>query len=102
MDDSIGALGMWIAVGALGVSFWVAMTPVLKAFAERISGKHAGDERIAELEARLAALEQRGFTTGEVEQAYVRIAELEERVDFGERMLTQLQPAQVLRPEEPA
>jgi|CXWL01.1.fsa_nt_gi hypothetical protein len=87
MGDTVGALGFWIAMAVIGASFFAAVTPVIKAFAERISGGNA--ERMAELESRIAHLEERGLTSGEVEAAYGRLAEMEERVEFTERMLTQ-------------
>lgn len=88
MGDGVGALAFWIAIGAMGVSFWAAMTPLIKAFARRIEGKGgAEDERTLALEARLEALEQRGMTSGEVEAQFTRLAEVEERLDFTERLL---------------
>lgn len=57
------------------------MSPLIKAFAARIEGK--GN---AVLEQRIVELEQRAQ---EDEQAQHRIAELEERLDFAERLLTQ-------------
>lgn len=87
MGDTVGALGFWIAMAVIGASFFAAVTPVIKAFADRISGGNA--DRIAELEARLLHLEERGLTSGEVEAAYGRLAEMEERVEFTERMLAQ-------------
>ena len=74
-------------MAVIGASFFAAVTPVIKAFADRISGGNA--DRIAELEARLLHLEERGLTSGEVEAAYGRLAEMEERVEFTERMIAQ-------------
>ena len=88
---------MWLAIGAGQIAFWIAMTPIIKAFAERISrGKGGGPaaERLEHLEARLAAIEGRSPNTGEVELQHARLAELEERLDFTERMLTQQSGAQ--------
>lgn len=87
MGDGIGAFSFWLAMGGIGCTAMWAISPVLKAWADRISGGNS--ERIAELEGRLAHLEERGLTSGEVEQAYARLAEMEERVEFAERMLTQ-------------
>ncbi len=81
-----GEFAMWIAVGAGQIAFWFAMTPVIRALANRIGGRGRASE-IAELEVRLEALEQRGFTSGEVESQFDRLAEVEERLDFTERML---------------
>jgi hypothetical protein len=87
MGDGIGAFSFWLAMGAIGCTTMWAISPVLKAWADRISGGNT--QRIAELEGRLAHLEERGLTSGEVEQAYARLAEMEERVEFTERMLAQ-------------
>ncbi|MBP6444831.1 MAG: hypothetical protein KA267_12460 [Gemmatimonadales bacterium] len=87
MGDGVGAFSFWIAMAVIGASFFAAVTPVIKAFADRISGGNA--DRIAELEARLLHLEERGLTSGEVEAAYGRLAEMEERVEFTERMIAQ-------------
>ena len=91
-----GEFAMWIAIGAGQIAFWIAMTPIIKAFAERISRKGGGPvaERIEQLEARLAGLEGRSPNTGEVDLQQERLAELEERLDFTERMLTQQAGAQ--------
>jgi hypothetical protein len=85
-----GYFAMFLAVGAA----WVALLtgPVGHAIARRIAGKRAepgpgttglstgemAAERIAEVEARLAELESRQD----------RLLELEERLDFAERLLT--------------
>lgn len=82
---------MWLAIGAGQIAFWFAMSPLIKAFAERISrrGGGASAERLEHIEARLASLEGRSPNTGDVELQHERLAELEERLDFTERMLTQ-------------
>jgi len=95
MGDGVGDLAFWTAIGAIGVSFWMAMTPLIKAFARRIEGKGGpGEERILALEARLEELEHRGMTSGEVEVQFTRLAEVEERLDFAERLLTKHDAAQ--------
>ncbi len=95
MGDGVGDFAFWIAIGAIGVTFWMAMTPLIKAFARRIEGKHAtGDERMLALETRLEELEHRGMTSGEVEVQFARLAEVEERLDFAERLLTKNDVAQ--------
>jgi hypothetical protein len=83
-----GEFAMWLAIGAGQVAFWWAMGPLIKAFADRIARRGVGGERLELIEARLAALEHRNPTTGEVELQQQRLAELEERVDFTERILT--------------
>lgn len=90
-----GEFAMWLAVGAGQVAFWVAVYPLISAWAERIKARGrpeiaGGEARIAELEARLERVEGRSPITGEVEAQYQRVAELEERLDFAERLLTQV------------
>ena len=90
MGDGVGDLAFWLAIGAGQVAFWSAMTPIMKAFAKRIEGRHgAPDEHLAALDARIAAIEDRALTSGEVDNQFLRLAELEERLDFAERLLTQ-------------
>ena len=48
-----------------------------------------GREELEELRARVEDLERRGLMSGEVESHYSRLAELEERLDFAERLLAQ-------------
>ena len=97
MGDGVGDLAFWIAIGLGQFAFWSAMGPIIKAFARRMESKTGpGDERMLMLEARLADHEQRGLTSGEVEAQYNRLAEVEERLDFAERLLTKtsLPPAE--------
>lgn len=79
--------------GLAGLAWLLLRGPVGKAIAGMLEGSGAGDpvmvQRVADLEARLADVEQRGLTSGEVEHAYARIAEVEERLEFTERMLAQ-------------
>ncbi len=86
MNDSIGTFGFWIAIGLMSMAFWGAMTPVLKAWADRIRGSVP---QPADIEARLDALEAGRPVTGETDLVYQRMAELEERLDFTERLLAQ-------------
>jgi|GEM_PF-1205676 len=93
-----GEFAMWLAIGGGQVAFWVAMSPLIKAWAERIRGKGqpeiaGGEARIGELEARLERMELRSPITGEVDAQDHRLAELEERLDFTERLLTRVDPA---------
>jgi hypothetical protein len=76
-----------VAPTIAAIAFFVTVVMIFrgaigKAIARRIEGKGGADpaltERLEELEHRLA----------EVEQDRVRVAELEERLDFAERMLT--------------
>lgn len=85
----LGEFAMWMAIGAGQIAFWVALRPVITAFANRISGNKVSSESLMLLEQRLAMLEDRGSVSGEVEAQHGRIAELEERLDFAERMLAE-------------
>lgn len=96
MGDGIGDFAFWLAIGAMGIGFWVAMTPLIKALADRVRGPG----RIpADLEARIEALEATRPITGETDAVYHRMAELEERLDFAERLLAQeREPARIEEP----
>lgn len=86
----LGEFGMYLAIAVTMGSFFGVTAPVFKALAKRLEGRSASDDaRIAMLEARLDSMEGRALTSGEVDNQFVRIAELEERLDFAERLLTQ-------------
>ena len=85
-----GEFAMWLAIGAGQLAFWWAVSPLIRAFADRSARKGGPSmERLEQLESRLVSLEGRSPNTGEVEVQHERLAELEERLDFAERMLTQ-------------
>lgn len=63
------------------VTVLILRGPLGRAFARRIEGRSSEAPELAE---RVADLEQR---LAELEQERVRMAELEERVDFAERLL---------------
>ena len=89
----LGEFAMWVAIGAGQVAFWIAMYPLITSLAERIRGRGAP---AAELHARIEALEARSPITGETDLVHQRVAELEERLDFAERMLArQGEPARL-------
>ncbi|MGH7586611.1 MAG: hypothetical protein ACREMH_10215 [Gemmatimonadales bacterium] len=92
-----GEFAMWLAIGAGQVAFWVAMYPLFTSLAERIRGRAAAP---ADLEARIEALESRSPLTGETDLVHQRVVELEERLDFAERMLARQGEAARL-PEAP-
>lgn len=87
--------GLFVAgMAGLAAMGWLLLRgPVGKAIAGILEGQGQGDEllsqQVADLEARLAEIEQRGLTSGEVEQAYARLSEMEERLEFTERLLAQ-------------
>jgi hypothetical protein len=78
---------VFIVVAALAASV-IILWPLMRAFARRVEGKGTGD---AALRAEVDQLQAR---LGEVETLHLRIAELEERVDFAERLLAQTHDAQ--------
>lgn len=82
--SAAGELGMWLAIGAGQVAFWMALYPVISALADRI--RHRGPA-VPELGERLRALEERSPVTGEADLVHQRLLELEERLDFAERFL---------------
>jgi len=63
------------------VAATVILWPVMRALARRLEGKGPGD---AALRVEVEQLQQR---LGEVDHLHQRVAELEERIDFAERML---------------
>lgn len=82
-----------LAIVTVSISMaWLAyklLSPLIRAFAARIEGKAS-----MALEQRLADLEQR---VHEGDQAQQRILELEERLDFAERLLSQRDEPMTLR-----
>jgi hypothetical protein len=72
---------VFLALVATTVILW----PVMRALARRLDGKGAADPA---LHAEIEHLHQR---LGEVEVLQQRVAELEERIDFTERMLARAQ-----------
>jgi hypothetical protein len=89
-----GEFAMWLAAGGTSVGLLVLISPLVRAWARRIEGGTAS----AELLARLEALEQRGMDSGEVDLTRERLAELEERLDFAERLLGQARSAEAALP----
>lgn len=92
----LGEFGMWLAVGAGMVSFWLVVSPVFKAIARRIERK--GAPMLNELEQRVLALEEKTITSENLVPAEHRLSELEERMDFAERLLA---PHRVAPEESP-
>ncbi len=67
----------------------ILLGPVGKALARRLEGPSAGLDRIRE------ELEELRAHAVDSEALAARVAELEERVDFSERLLAQQNPAQI-------
>lgn len=80
-----GTLGdvaaVFIVIAVMGTAV-LLLWPLIRAIARRLEGRAASPE----LEQEVAALRSR---LDQVEQGQARIAELEERVDFAERLLSQ-------------
>jgi hypothetical protein len=91
MNGGAPALVMivFLALAAATLILW----PVMRAFGRRLEGKsHDASLR--------ADVEQLQHRLGEVDHLHQRIAELEERVDFAERMLAR-PPASAALPGDP-
>ena len=80
VTKSMGAPSIPIWLGALGAVGWVLSGPVGKAI-YRAFDQGGGSAEVEELRARVT----------ELESYVVRMPELEERVDFAERMLSKVQ-----------
>jgi len=72
---------VFLALLATTVILW----PVMRALARRLDGKSAADPALR------AEIEQLHQRLGEVDGLQQRVAELEERIDFTERMLARAQ-----------
>ena len=84
MGDGLGDLAFWLAVGFGALGFFFG--PIGRALGRRLEGRKAtavDEQRMHELEARVA----------ELEQSQARLAEVEERLDFNERLLSQQRDA---------
>ena len=74
-----GELAMFLAIGAAAVG--VLFGPVGSALARRLAGRPEPDDNQAEID------EMRTRMTDEVEDLRHRLGEVEERLDFAERLL---------------
>lgn len=92
-----GEFAMWLAVGVGQVAFWAAMYPLIRAWARRIEGRAIPKALLARVE----ALETRGQATGEADLVAQHVLELEERLDFAERLLARGDPVHERRPVTP-
>lgn len=89
MDYELGEFAMWLALGFGFLGFWFG--PIAKAVGRWIESKTGGTSRqqVHELESRVAELEQLVLRTPAQGVPAERVAELEERLDFAERVLSQ-------------
>lgn len=81
----LGEFALYMASGAFGIVLLLVLKPLVVALAGRIGGGRGAGE----LEERLTALESRSPVTGETDAVYHRLVELEERLEFTERILAQ-------------
>jgi Tfp pilus assembly protein PilO len=77
---------VWIVLLSL-LATTVILWPIMRALARRIESKGGADPALR------AELEQLQLRVGDVDALQVRVAELEERLDFAERLLTRGQEA---------
>lgn len=100
MRPEFAAMCMLVTFLMAGVTIAIVLRgPVGRALARRIEGRYGPDESDA---ARVQELEQRVM---ELEHGQTRFAELEERLDFAERLLTagsdsRLRPSAAAKREE--
>lgn len=89
--DSAKVIGIVFLM--LGAIAGAVVYPIARAYARRLEGAGAGAalrEELAEVHARL----------DELQRGQARVAELEERLDFAERMLARPREGTALRPGE--
>lgn len=88
----IDPMAIVVLVLGSGIFASVLLGPLGKAIGRMIETLPRSDDlaslRLEELESRIASIEHRGMTSGEVELQFARLAEVEERLDFAERLLT--------------
>ena len=78
LSDAAAVIITIVVMGTALIMLW----PLIRAFARRLEGRGAAAELQVEVETLRSRLDQ-------LEQAQTRVAELEERVDFAERLLAQ-------------
>lgn len=83
-----GELAMFLAIGAAAVGLFLG--PIGSAIARRIAGRHQALDASPEIE------EIDGRVTTEVDDLRRRLAEVEERLEFAERLLSQGGPSNQL------
>jgi hypothetical protein len=89
-----GQFAMWLAIGGTTISTVVMLYPIARAWARRIEGGAIPGD----IEARLEALERREVEGAEADFTRQRLAELEERLDFAERLLGRARSADAALP----
>ena len=94
LNDGGPPVVLLIVIAALAATV-IILWPIMRAFGRRLEGKAVGDPALR------SEVEQLQIRLGEVDTLHARVSELEERVDFTERLLAQTHDAQgrVLRGE---
>jgi hypothetical protein len=85
LSDGGPPIVLLIVIAALTATV-IILWPIMRAFGRRLEEKGGGDPALR------AEVEQLQAKLGEVDTLHTRVAELEERVDFTERLLAQAQP----------
>jgi hypothetical protein len=73
------------------VAATIILWPIMRALARRLEGKGAPDPALR------AEVEQLHQRLGEMDSLQIRVSELEERLDFAERLLAQQEPDRLKR-----
>lgn len=81
----------WVGVVAVAsvIGFFVVMFPLVRALARRLDGGHRAAPELQ------AEIDQLHLRLAEMEQLQHRVLELENRVEFSERLLTQQRDLQL-------
>jgi Tfp pilus assembly protein PilO len=82
MNDGGPPIILLIVIAALTATV-IILWPIMRAFGRRLEGKGGGDPALR------SDVEQLHARLGEMDTLQARLAELEERVDFTERLLAQ-------------
>lgn len=95
MTDGGPPIILLIVIAAL-TALTIILWPIMRAFGRRLEGKSNPDPALK------ADVEQLHSRLGEVDNLHARVLELEERVDFTERLLSQTHdaPKGIVRGEE--
>jgi hypothetical protein len=82
LNDGGPPVVLLIVIAALAATV-IILWPIMRAFGRRLEGKGGGDSALK------AEVDQLHLRLGEMDTLQHRMAELEERVDFTERLLAQ-------------
>jgi uncharacterized protein involved in exopolysaccharide biosynthesis len=82
MNDGGPPAVVFIVIAAL-TAVTIILWPIMRAFARRLEGKGSGDQALR------AEVDQLHARLADMDALHARVIELEERVDFTERLLAQ-------------